>query len=270
MSVDSEKIEVFSSHFPMAGAFSWMDIYALEESFQDLRWLWTSCLLLEQFGWYEINKMFSAVFTFSRISIFSRTHCREQMLSSARQQTWGKRWFKEILTLYMYYITKVADRPPSPPKSLLSQAHPGTAIIKSFHLAFSCQSTSHKLFVTITLFITWFFSHKLAQIPDLGSKTRRIHRSHCWAQSIINQKEKPPGLSLVVCGVALAAAATLDQCRLGAFGNCQSTVIDPLLDKRLPLLLHLIAGHLCRGHHGQPLCSYASLQSSNVTYLLKL
>merc|ERR1712083_762024 len=71
-----------------------------------------------------------------------------------------------------------------------------------------------------------------------------------------------PGLSLVVCGVALAAAATLDQCRLGAFGNCQSTVIDPLLDKRLPLLLHLIAGHLCRGHHGQPLCSYASQQKA--------
>ena len=65
----------------------------------------------------------------------------------------------------------------------------------------------------------------------------------------------------MVGGVVLAAAAALDQLGLGALGDCQCAVIDPLLDERLPLLLHLVAGHLSRRHHGQPLSSYTSLKS---------
>ena len=84
--------------------------------------------------------------------------------------------------------------------------------------------------------------------------------------SFCNQEEKPPGLSLVVGGVVLAAAAALDQLGLGALSDCQRAVIDPLLDERLPLLLHLVAGHFRRGHHGQPLSSYTSLKSKNITF----
>ena len=53
----------------------------------------------------------------------------------------------------------------------------------------------------------------------------------------------------MVGGVALSAAAALDQGGLGALSHRQGAVVDPLLDERLPLLLHLVAGHLCRGHH---------------------
>ena len=65
----------------------------------------------------------------------------------------------------------------------------------------------------------------------------------------VTKEEEEPCLSLVVGGVALSAAAALDQGGLGALSHRQGAVVDPLLDERLPLLLHLVAGHLCRGHH---------------------
>ena len=62
-----------------------------------------------------------------------------------------------------------------------------------------------------------------------------------------------PGLGLVIGGVTLATAATLDEAGLCALVNRQCAVVDPLLDEGLPLLLDLVTRHLCAGHDGQPL-----------------
>ena len=56
----------------------------------------------------------------------------------------------------------------------------------------------------------------------------------------------------MVGGVVLAAPPALDERGLGARVDRQRRVVDPLLHELLPLLLHLVAGHLIAGHHGQP------------------